>query len=65
MFFQLYVNQVRAKTEELVRRAEAAGCSALFITCDAPQLGNREKDRRVKVSLSGAAVQQSASLRVA
>ena len=57
MFFQLYVNQDRAKTEAIVRRAESMGCSALFITCDAPQLGNREKDRRVKVSHSGASVQ--------
>ena len=57
MFFQLYVNQDREKTKEIVQRAEKLGCSALFITCDAPQLGNREKDRRVKVSHSGAALQ--------
>lgn len=57
MFFQLYVNQDRAKVEKVVRKAEAAGCSALFITCDAPQLGNREKDRRVKVTHAGANVQ--------
>lgn len=49
MFFQLYVNQDRAKVTKIVQKAEAAGCSALFITCDAPQLGNRERDRRVKV----------------
>lgn len=58
MFFQLYVNQDRNKVEKIVRKAEAAGCSALFITCDAPQLGNREKDRRVKVTHSGANVQK-------
>eukprot|EP00051_Salpingoeca_urceolata_P010782 m.132629 g.132629 ORF g.132629 m.132629 type:complete len:785 (+) comp16851_c0_seq3:98-2452(+) len=58
MFFQLYVNQDKAKVQKLVQRAEALGCSALFITCDAPQLGNREKDRRVKISHTGAAVQQ-------
>lgn len=57
MFFQLYVNQDKEKTKKLVQKAEAAGCSALFITCDAPQLGNRERDRRVKVSHSGAAAQ--------
>ena len=56
-YFQLYVNQDRKKTKKIVQRAEAAGCKALFITVDAPQLGNREKDRRVKVSHSGAAVQ--------
>lgn len=63
MFFQLYVNQDRAKTREIVERAEANGCSAMFITCDAPQLGNREKDRRVKVSHSGAAVQSGSSVK--
>jgi L-lactate dehydrogenase (cytochrome) len=63
MFFQLYVNQDRAKTKEIVERAEANGCTAMFITCDAPQLGNREKDRRVKVSHSGAAVQSGSSVK--
>jgi len=57
MFFQLYVNQDKEKVKKLVQRAENAGCSALFITCDAPQLGNRERDRRVKVTHSGAAAQ--------
>ena len=56
-WFQLYVNPDREKTRETVQRAEAAGCSALFITVDAPQLGNREKDRRVKITHAGAAVQ--------
>ena len=40
----------------MVEKAEKAGCTALFITCDAPQLGNREKDKRNKVftySLAG------------
>lgn len=57
MFYQLYVNQDRAKTKKLVQTAESKGCSALFITCDAPQLGNRERDRRTKVTHSGAAAQ--------
>jgi L-lactate dehydrogenase (cytochrome) len=57
LFFQLYVNADREKTERIVRKAEALGCAALFITVDAPQLGNREKDRRVKVSHAGADVQ--------
>ena len=57
MFFQLYVNQDKEKVTKIVQKAEKAGCSALFITCDAPQLGNRERDRRVKVSHSGAAAQ--------
>ena len=57
LFFQLYVNADREKTERIVRKAEALGCAALFITVDAPQLGNREIDRRVKVSHAGADVQ--------
>jgi L-lactate dehydrogenase (cytochrome) len=56
-FFQLYVNSNRDTCREIVEKAERLGCKAMFITCDAPQLGNREKDRRVKVSHSGASVQ--------
>ena len=49
-FFQLYVNSNRTVCEEIVRAAEAAGCKALFITVDAPQLGRRERDMRNKAS---------------
>ena len=35
---QLYVNSNRKKTRALVEKAERAGCSALFITVDAPQV---------------------------
>jgi L-lactate dehydrogenase (cytochrome) len=45
LFFQLYVNPDRAVARKMVEKAEAAGCTALFITVDAPQLGNREKAR--------------------
>jgi L-lactate dehydrogenase (cytochrome) len=37
--FQLYVNQNRKLTEELVRKAEKGGCKALCITVDAPGFG--------------------------
>ncbi|KAJ1570073.1 hypothetical protein HK096_003025 [Nowakowskiella sp. JEL0078] len=47
-FFQLYVNQDRKITESLIKRAESQGCKGLFITVDAPQLGRREKDMRMK-----------------
>eukprot|EP00472_Partenskyella_glossopodia_P011975 CAMPEP_0197515916 /NCGR_PEP_ID=MMETSP1318-20131121/876_1 /TAXON_ID=552666 /ORGANISM="Partenskyella glossopodia, Strain RCC365" /LENGTH=482 /DNA_ID=CAMNT_0043064393 /DNA_START=880 /DNA_END=2328 /DNA_ORIENTATION=+ len=47
-FMQLYVNTDRKKTESLVKRAESCGCKALFITVDAPQMGRREKDMRMK-----------------
>jgi L-lactate dehydrogenase (cytochrome) len=47
-FLQLYVNRNREITQKVVQAAEQKGCKALFITVDAPQLGRREKDMRVK-----------------
>mmetsp|Transcript_8360 Transcript_8360/g.12544 ORF Transcript_8360/g.12544 Transcript_8360/m.12544 type:complete len:483 (+) Transcript_8360:396-1844(+) len=47
-FMQLYVNTDRKKTASLIQRAEQCGCKALFITVDAPQMGRREKDMRMK-----------------
>lgn len=47
-FFQLYVNKDRAITQRIVQHAEQRGIKALFITVDAPQLGRREKDMRMK-----------------
>lgn len=44
LWFQLYVFRDRAITEELVRRAEAAGCRALVLTTSVPVQGNRERD---------------------
>jgi L-lactate dehydrogenase (cytochrome) len=57
LFFQLYVNHDRQTTARLIRKAEAGGCRALFVTVDAPQLGRREKDMRHKFTLAGTAVQ--------
>ena len=51
VWFQLYVYRDRAATEALVRRAEAAGCAALVLTVDAPQLGCRERDVRNRFHL--------------
>ncbi|CAG8696958.1 8882_t:CDS:1 [Dentiscutata erythropus] len=48
LFLQLYVNRNRDITQRVVQNAEAKGCRALFITVDAPQLGRREKDMRMK-----------------
>jgi 4-hydroxymandelate oxidase len=45
-WFQVYVNQDRTYTEQLVVRAAAAGCSALVLTADLPVLGNRPRDVR-------------------
>jgi 4-hydroxymandelate oxidase len=44
LWFQLYVFRDRSITEELVRRAEAAGCRALCLTASVPVQGNRERD---------------------
>ena len=46
VWFQLYVYKDRAATEALVQRIEAAGCTALEVTVDAPILGTRERDVR-------------------
>jgi 4-hydroxymandelate oxidase len=46
VWFQLYVYKDRAASEALVKRVEAAGCSALQLTADAPFLGRRERDVR-------------------
>ncbi|KAG6855740.1 hypothetical protein H0H87_011350 [Tephrocybe sp. NHM501043] len=47
-FYQLYVNKDRAVTKRLVQHAQNRGIKGLFITVDAPQLGRREKDMRMK-----------------
>ncbi|KAH8115414.1 glyoxylate dehydrogenase [Phellopilus nigrolimitatus] len=48
LFSQLYVNQDRELTRKYVQNAEKRGVKGLFITVDAPQLGRREKDMRMK-----------------
>lgn len=58
-WLQLYVNQDRKITEQIVKHAEKRGCRGLFITVDAPQLGRREKDMRSKFSDSGSNVQST------
>ncbi|MBW0542134.1 hypothetical protein O181_081849 [Austropuccinia psidii MF-1] len=47
-WLQVYVNSDRTKTENLIKKAEENGIQGLFITVDAPQLGRREKDMRLK-----------------
>jgi 4-hydroxymandelate oxidase len=51
VWFQLYVYRDRALTEDLVRRAEAAGYTALCLTVDTPVLGRRERDVRNQFTL--------------
>jgi len=50
-WFQLYVHRDRGWTEELVRRAAAAGYGALVLTVDLPVLGYRPRDERNAFSL--------------
>jgi len=47
-FLFRYVNKDRNITKRIVQNAEKRGVRALFITVDAPQLGRREKDMRMK-----------------
>ncbi|KAH9909094.1 FMN-dependent dehydrogenase-domain-containing protein [Xylariomycetidae sp. FL2044] len=56
-WMQLYVNMDREITKSIVQHAEKRGCKGLFITVDAPQLGRREKDMRVKFVDEGTDVQ--------
>jgi 4-hydroxymandelate oxidase len=51
VWFQLYVYKDRSASEALVRRVEAAGCTALELTADAPILGRREREVRNSFSL--------------
>lgn len=45
-WMQLYVFREKTFMEQLVKRAEIAGCEALVVTTDAATFGNREWDRR-------------------
>ncbi|GLZ84378.1 alpha-hydroxy-acid oxidizing enzyme [Metapseudomonas resinovorans] len=45
-WFQLYVMRDREFARSLIRRAKAAGCSALVLTLDLPMVGQRHKDVR-------------------
>jgi len=46
LWFQLGIQPDRDFTEALVRRAEAAGCTALVLSVDSPVFGHRERDLR-------------------
>lgn len=48
------MNRDRGITKKYVQHAEKRGVKALFITVDAPQLGRREKDMRMKFVDDGA-----------
>ncbi|SPO43108.1 related to L-lactate dehydrogenase (cytochrome b2) [Moesziomyces antarcticus] len=46
--YQLYVNKDRAASERILKKVEDKGCSAVMLTVDAPVMGKRERDMRVK-----------------
>jgi 4-hydroxymandelate oxidase len=48
IWFQLYVEDDRGKTKELIQRAEAAGCRALCITVDNPAHYARNRVERLR-----------------
>jgi 4-hydroxymandelate oxidase len=47
-WFQLYLLTDRGVTDDLVRRAVAAGYRAIVLTADAPVVGHRPRDRRTR-----------------
>jgi L-lactate dehydrogenase (cytochrome) len=51
LWFQLYLWKDDRVVREVVRRAAAAGCSALVVTVDVPMVGKRERDLRNGMSL--------------
>jgi isopentenyl diphosphate isomerase/L-lactate dehydrogenase-like FMN-dependent dehydrogenase len=51
-WFQLYVNEDRALSEALVKRARDAGYSALVLTVDLPVVGYRERELSTPMRLS-------------
>lgn len=54
-WFQLYVNTDRKITDDLIKQVEKLGLKAIFVTVDAPSLGRREKDMKVKFTNSNGA----------
>ena len=52
IFFQLYVDKQRGKSEHLLEQVKKLGVKAIFVTVDAPVPGKREADERVKADES-------------
>ena len=59
LWFQLYTYPTLEVAATLVRRAEAVGYRAIVLTVDLPALGNRERDRRHKISIPPAPFQEA------
>ncbi|CCD24784.1 FMN-dependent alpha-hydroxy acid dehydrogenase NDAI_0D04710 [Naumovozyma dairenensis CBS 421] len=47
-WYQVYVNSDRKITKDMIKHVEKLGIKALFVTVDAPSLGRREKDLKIK-----------------
>ncbi|KAI1076091.1 FMN-dependent dehydrogenase-domain-containing protein [Whalleya microplaca] len=52
VFFQLYVDKDRTKSEKLLRIVKKRGVKAIFLTIDAPVIGKREADERLRADES-------------
>ncbi|KAI1260489.1 FMN-dependent dehydrogenase-domain-containing protein [Xylariaceae sp. FL1019] len=52
VFFQLYVDRNRKNSEKLLQVAKDRGVKAIFLTIDAPVVGKREADERLKADES-------------
>ena len=52
IFFQLYVDKQKEKSEKLLKQVGELGVKAIFVTVDAPVPGKREADERVKADES-------------
>jgi len=52
LFFQLYVDKQREKSEALLRHVEKLGVKGIFLTVDAPVAGKREADERISADES-------------
>ena len=52
-WFQLYIQKDRGRSEEMVRRAAAAGYQAILLTVDLPSAGYREREIRQPLSDGG------------
>lgn len=50
-WFQLYLQPDRGRVRELLRRVAASGVRVLVVTVDLPVFGNRERDRRNRLTL--------------
>ncbi|KAM0752347.1 hypothetical protein T439DRAFT_342562 [Meredithblackwellia eburnea MCA 4105] len=55
LFYQLYVNKDRKKTEEQLKKVVNAGYKGICVTVDAPIAGKRERDERSKMDAESAA----------